>query len=712
MVKKIEDIKFDPEKSRINLKGKNKEKNHKKDAEILQKQYRFKKKSTPINEVRDLKGESLTYNYIKGKKFILPKRLDNLIKIAVVGFIIIFLINTINVYVKGKKIEAEVSSNAKDAFNHLILGGKSTSKIEFESALESFNKAQNIFEQSNKDLWFINQDQTFYANKNDVTNAITALIDGGKHFSLAGKSFLQAVEDFNKIPLYFFSRNEKGSSKNPSITDVLKTGLVKTDEAIKEIDIAIEKINKVNENVIPKNIRAKIIFAKQKVNEISKILTSTSKHFPSLLKLLGDRYPHRYLILLQNNDEIRPSGGFIGSYAIMDINDGYIEKLDIHDSYDIDGSYGGVIEPPDEFKAFSSNWRFRDSNYSSDFEVSGKKARWFLETEGGPTVDTVIALNQGLLKDLMEITGPVKVGDFGELTSENYNLLLSYVIEGKVWGDKDPKHILKVFIPAFKDALMREENISKVMSKLYKAVQQKHIMIYSSDEQIQEFIIAIGISGKTAEIGDKDDYLSVINIATGGTKSEKFMQENIVHDTVIDKNGGITNTLKITRSHLWSDSIYIKWKKIINSYGFEKIPDNLIDILGRGANKVSVRIYVPEGSVLIDSNNKEVDTKYDKDLKKTYFFTTMETTAGEINTMDIKYKLPFHMDMNPASTYKLIIEKQPGSRGSIFTKTLEKDESINTVDQYPKDVKIDSNGYLRYDTDLVYDRYFSTLITK
>ncbi|MBI4975441.1 DUF4012 domain-containing protein [Candidatus Peregrinibacteria bacterium] len=413
------------------------------------------------------------------------------------------------------------------------------------------------------------------------------------------------------------------------------------------------------------------------------------------------------MILFQNNNEIRATGGFIGSYAIVDVNDGYIDKIEVQDVYDIDGSYWGIIEPPDEFKEFTSNWRFRDSNYSPDFSVSAKKIRWFLEKEGGPTVDTVIAINQGLLKDMLEITGPIQVGQFGKLNSENYNLLLSFVIESKAWGEDDPKHILKIFVPAFKEAILKKENISRVTSKLYKAIQQKHIMMYSSDDDIQSLFESIGVSGETHNVGSDEDYLSVINIATGGTKSEQFMREKINHDTYIDKYGNVVDEVTVLRSHLWSDKIYYQWKNILEKYGFKDMPDNIIDILGRGDNKVITRIYVPEGSIMLESDRNDVVTKYDKDLKKTYFFLKMNTSAGKTSEVKIKYRLPFVMKFNPAGTYKLVAEKQPGSLGSIFTKTVHADESLKNIDIYPSEVRTDDDKSLTYATNLVYDKYFA-----
>lgn len=708
MAKKVKDLKLDPQIEKIDLGGhaKPKSKNRlEKDPNKI-----FKQK-VGIKSLKDVSAsDEFHYIYIKGKKYIPPKYLGNLLKIGLLGFLIIVTINAANLYSKGKALEGDIAAQAQEGYEFLIDAGKSATKIQFDQAISTFEKAGQNFEQAKEKLWFISSDQSFYARHRGVGQAVNALLNGGKNFAQAGNYFLEALEEYNKIPLYFVSKNKYPDKENPSITDALKKGLEKTNLAIEEISLAAEVMSTVDENTLPQEIQARVKFAKEKVQEVSQILNLTSDHFPALLKLLGDRYPHRYLIIFQNNQEIRPTGGFIGSYAIMDINEGYIQSLEIFDSYDLDGAYGGFIEPPDELKTFTGNWRFRDSNYSPDFPTSAQKARWFLEKEGGPSVDTVIAINQGLLRDMLEITGPVQVGNFGELDFENYNLLLSYIIEGKVWGAEDPKHILKVFVPAFKDAILKEENIGRVGSKLYKAIQQKHIMMYSPDQEIQEFFNAVGLSGAVYKNADDEDYLSVINSAYGGTKSESFIEEKIHHDSEIDEHGNTLNTVEIRRSHLWNDDIYFQWKKILKQYGFEGMPDTLIDILGRGANKVNMRIYVPSGSVLIESNGSDVATKYDKDLKKTYFFTKMEVKAGESSELTIKYRLPYNLDFSKqAATYKLIIEKQPGSRGSIFTKTVHTDNALKNLGLYPNDARLDAAGQVIYATNLVYDRYFSSI---
>lgn len=711
MARKIEDIKGVPFSKKIDLRtkisGEKKEKS--KDGGFIRDKNIIYRKRTKISEVKDMIGKRpYNYMYIKGKKISPPGFLGNLLRVSIAGLLIILVLNTINAYYHGKNLEKDISQSAYEGYSFLIDAGKNATKIQFDGAIEAFNKAQKNFSDAENSLWFVNTDQSFYAKNISLVKSVDALLKGGKYFAQAGGHFTEALEEFNKIPLYFMAQNAAKNKQNPSITDTLKLGLEKTDFAIEKVELAAKEIAKVDSTNLPSDIKAKIEFLKQNIQTFSETLKETSKHFPAILKLLGDRYPHRYLILLQNNDEIRPTGGFIGSYIIMDMNEGYIQKMTVHDVYDLDGSYGGKIDPPDIIKDFTQNLRLRDANYSPDFPTSAAKIKWIMEKEKGPGVDTVIAVNQSILKDFLEITGPIQVGNFGKLDADNYSLLLSYVIEGKIWGEKDPKHILKVFIPAFKEAIFKEENIGKITSRIYHAAQRKDILMWSKDPDVEALFDAAGLSGKIAENAEGEDYLSVINFSFGGTKSEKFMEENISHGTYIDRYGNVIDEVTVKRTHTFTDAIYKQWKKTLGAYGLKEMPDWLIDILGRGDNTTTIRIYVPEGSILMDATGS-VETKYDSDLKKTYFYTKMQVKAGQSQEITVKYRLPFVLSLHPIATYKLTVQKQSGSRGSVFTKTIFAAPEVYNLGTYPDTARLDTSGNVIYATNLLYDRYFSSV---
>jgi hypothetical protein len=712
MAKKIEDIKAVVINKKIDLRSKGSSKRRVKGEKLIADKNVFYKEQNSISEMKDLIGEKpRKYLYIKGSKITPPKHLGSLLRIFAAGLVIVIGLNLISAYYKGKTLERNISESATEGYSFLVDAGKNATKIQFNEATTSFDKALKSFSDAQDGLWFIKTDKSFYSKNTGLVNSIDSLLQGGKYFALAGEYFTEALEEFNKLPLYFVSKNIPGKDTGFSITDTLKIGLEKTDNAIEKVKLAASTIATVESGNLPADIKAKVDFLKQNIQSFSETLNETSKHFPAILKLMGDKTMHRYLILLQNNDEIRPTGGFIGSYILMDVYGGYISNMAVHDVYDLDGSYGGIIEPPAIMSDFTKNLRLRDANYSPDFPTSAAKIKWMMEKENGPGVDTIVAVNQSLLKDFLEITGPVQVGGFGKLNADNYSLLLSYVIEGKIWGAEDPKHILKIFVPAFKDAILKEENIGKITSKFYLAIQQKDILMWSKDSEIEALFDATGTSGRVHASADDEDYLSVINFSRGGTKSDKFIDESITHNTFIENSGNITDEVTITRTHTFTDKVYLEWKSTLSKYGIKEMPDWLIDILGRGLNKSTMRVYVPAGSTLVNATGA-VETKFDEDLKKTLFYTTMSLKAGETKSITIKYRLPFVLNLSPVGTYKLIVEKQPGSKGSLLTKTISSNSNVYNLATYPESSRIDADGNIIYATNLLYDKYFSSVWSK
>ncbi|MFA6552692.1 MAG: DUF4012 domain-containing protein, partial [Candidatus Paceibacterota bacterium] len=559
MGKKIEDIKAVVINKKIDLRTKGEVKRRAKGERLATDKNALVKLQNTVSEVKDLTGKNTQkYLYIKGSKITPPKHLGSLLRVFAAGLIIVIGLNIVSAYYKGKTLERNISESAQEGYSFLVDAGKNATKIQFDDATNAFDKALKSFSDAQDGLWFIKTDGSFYSQNSSLVNSVNALLQGGKYFALAGEYFTEALEEFNKLPLYFISKNIPGKSSGFSITDTLKVGLEKTDNAIEKVNLAATEIESVDSGNLPPEIKTKVDFLKQNIQSFSETLNATSKHFPAILKLMGDKTMHRYLILLQNNDEIRPTGGFIGSYILMDVYDGYISEMGVHDVYDLDGAYGGVIEPPEIISDFTKNLRLRDANYSPDFPTSAAKIKWIMEKEKGPGVDTIVAVNQSLLKDFLEITGPVQVGNFGKLNSDNYNLLLSYVIEGKIWGAEDPKHILKVFVPQFKDAILKEENIGKITSKFYKAIQQKDILMWSKDSEIEALFDATGLSGRVHESAEDEDYLSVINFSWGGAKSEKFIDESISHDTHIETSGNITDEVTIARTHTFTDKVYLE----------------------------------------------------------------------------------------------------------------------------------------------------------
>lgn len=162
--------------------------------------------------------------------------------------------------------------------------------------------------------------------------------------------------------------------------------------------------------------------------------------WPEIIAVDGGR--KEYLVLFQNENEIRATGGFIGSYGILSFEGGVLDKFEINDIYEIDGQLKGHVEPPEEIKNIlgEASYYMRDANWNPDFTKAAKDLEWFFDKEAGRKVDGVIGINLAVAKELVGIVGEVSVPDFGEkITKENLYEQAEFYSETKFFPGSNQK---------------------------------------------------------------------------------------------------------------------------------------------------------------------------------------------------------------------------------------------------------------------------------
>ena len=146
-----------------------------------------------------------------------------------------------------------------------------------------------------------------------------------------------------------------------------------------------------------------------------------------VLDVLSTPDPQHFLLLFQNPSEIRPSGGFLGSYADITIHGGNVTNIDVRDIYDPDGQLVMKTLAPRALQRISPRWEARDANWFFDFPTSAAKVLSFLEAskiyaERGTRFIGAIAVNVPIVQDLLATTGPIELPDY-QLTIDEKNFL-------------------------------------------------------------------------------------------------------------------------------------------------------------------------------------------------------------------------------------------------------------------------------------------------
>lgn len=640
-------------------------------------------------------------------------------------FIIIFGYNLIN---KGFWVKKTALENSEKAYASLISAKDGLSGKDFQAASMNFEEAYSNLEQISKDidsLGSIVVESSKYIPYLSKLSSGSHLVEAGKDLSKAGALASSSIQTLDKI------KNADGESKEKiSYLKIFEDNRDSMNQIAELIKDASENLDSVNVSDVPEEKRNQFIALKEKLPlacEFFEEFTANEKIFADIL---GGNGPRKYLFLFQNNQEMRATGGFIGTYAVLDIFNGRVRKFFIDGIFNPDGQLSDRIVPPIPVQKISANWSMHDSNWWPDFPRSAEKATLFYEKTGGPTVDGVIAITPSVLEKFLAITGPIEMPEYDVIIDkDNFRENIQTEVEDNY--DKElnqPKKILSDLAPKILDKMFNPENVSDaagMMNALGESLNEKHILIYSKNWEIEKVLSAQGWSGEV--LNTSKDYVSVINTNINGYKTDGVISEKISHKAEIQPDGSIIDTLTVTRHHNGGDTSYDWWNKVNADYMRVYVPkgSRLLGADGQTREfdsppldydalgyKRDPQVKMEEDSMAVD---EESGTRVYEDSGKTVFANWVYVSPQETVEMKYTYLLPFKIDADltakPADTYSLLAQKQSGSEGSEFSSEISYPDFYKTLWKYP-DGCHEENNSLSADTDLKTDKFFGVALSK
>ncbi len=584
---------------------------------------------------------------------------------------------------------------------------------DFSAARTNLESAQRNFLLAKQD---INDLGIFVNSALKVTSSGksgNALLDAGQDLTQAGielSKFLSVMQGMKVTP--------QGVNAPEGFSETLTIAEKHLNSSLRYLKDAEDSLKSVDPDALPPEMSAKFKSYIDVLSLSSEGLSKTSELLSFVHTFLG-KGQKNVLLLFQNNNELRATGGFIGTYGYYKFNNGKIETQKISSVYDLDGQVRDKIAPPGPFHDLTDHWGLRDSNWFVDFKESAQKASGFYERTGFETPDAVIAMTPELFIDLLEITGPIYFSKYN-LTLDSTNFREQVQLNTSVLYDKEintPKQMLADFAPLLLQKLgtLQSGSAASVFSVLVKNLSAKNILIYDRNSEAQATIEKYNWGGRIKDA--EKDYLAVFSTNLGGRKTDLSIEQDLKLESEVQEDGSVINTVTLKRDHQLDLSekaknisylrfLVPKGSEFLGASGFTEKPFYKSD--GSGYIQDEKQPFKTDSDLLALDKGSKVDassgTVIGVEAGKTVFANWVETEPGDSATLVIKYKLPFKLT---GRRHSLIVQKQPGNSNVTFKYIFWSQKPL--VWTTPMEAKQEA-GALRFSQQLTSDLFIGAVL--
>ncbi|PWB38946.1 MAG: hypothetical protein C3F02_00880 [Parcubacteria group bacterium] len=647
------------------------------------------------------------------------------IAFALITTLVLLPIRGIFFYEQVSNDKSRIFEYGRDGLLKLQSGVISASENSYDAAQSDFVQSLQSFEQA----------QSIINNYHRTLLDASAWLPGiGKPMSF-GRSLLSVSTNISQAAATLSKQVQEGASPTEYLA-VIDDNIIKTLPYLEE---ANKDLSGNSLSAVPDELKPQLRALQQQLPEIITNLKTLDRIFSVLSSFLGQDREKRYLLLFQNNNELRATGGFIGSIALVDVFRGEMVKMEIPQggTYDLSAGQKQYIKAPKALSVINPHFNIWDANWWPDFPTSAKKINDFYVQIGESSLDGVIAINADVLKQLLTIIGPIYLDKY-QLTVTADNLYQVIQQEVEVNYDKQanqPKAIIADLAPLILERLYGDRDRQPaLLTNFFKMLFEKNILLYSNDANEESRLKNLAWAGEM--VSNDRDFLGVVNTNIAGGKTDNNIFQTIDHQAEVRPNGDIINTVRITRTNRDAGNnpfagldggnvsylrLYVPLgSEFIEAIGFDSLPEGYFHASSPGV-RIDPLIAQEEQNTLLD---RTTGTEVYTSLDKTVFANWMTLAPGQSKTVSVKYKLPFKLKLRDnlvnnwwnilldkgwhLDDYSLVAWKQPGLQNTSFNSTVLLPEGVKVIWDNATDSSSLSvtNALVTYTQNLDQDAYY------
>ncbi|GAB4418217.1 MAG: hypothetical protein Kow00106_14180 [Anaerolineae bacterium] len=481
------------------------------------------------------------------------------------------------------------------------------------------------------------------------------MLDAAQELTLAADNLLTGLQP----ALFFLTQGEEEErvatqfSSGERVVELLSLGRGRFTRAGQHLDAAKAIIERLDPTRVSPGLLATVDGLEstyQLLADVDRVLLDS----PQLLTAaLGLDETQTYLILAQNNDELRPAGGYISTYGWLTVRNGRV--LD----YDYRATTPNSPNPPPLTLASQvqiPQWWIPyqqpiyaawDSSWSPDFPTTARMAAWFYDNGGNPhsPVDGVIGIDLVAFEYILSELGSVYVPDYDiTVNGDNFRETV-YTIRAASEGEHK-EFVAAVYRQIFDDWQRVDQQKSvEIRGALLKALLEKHIMLYFTDEGLNEAVRVLGWLGDQKP-AQQHDYLLVAE-ANLGNKANRSVLRQFTYDVIIQDDGSLSSRLAV--AYDYSERVAENDPAVAPAHG---------DLDYRSL----VQVFVPAQSTLDETSNLPEEPVVVSSENHTTFVARAAVDYNHSERYQFLYHTPpLVTQQGPYYRYKLLVQKQPGT---------------------------------------------------
>lgn len=401
----------------------------------------------------------------------------------------------------------------------------------------------------------------------DGTAGFTAAQAGAR----AGIKVVEAIEPHADVLGFTGEGTFTGGTTEDRIGLILETlGQITPvlDDVASDMKVVDENLQKIDAADYPEEFKGyplrKLIGQAHAGAEAATVaLTEARPVLEQLPTVAGAKGRKKYLVIFQNDNELRPTGGFMTAYAVVFVENGKVSPEKSDDIYELDKKFSKKPAIPSELGRFlvsEKKWNLRDMNVDPNFENSMKIFHeYYKQVPGEPqNIDGIIAIDTNILQRIVDILGPVEVPGYGTFSSQiqahcdcpQIIYMLSEIIDRPTpYIRENRKGILAPMMQSIiqKTYATDRSKWPQLAELLWKGIEGRHVQFYFFDPSLQAAAKTINATGAVPQpTKDGSDFLTVVDANLAGAKSNLFIDTSVDQTIKGVENGRLTKTVELT----------------------------------------------------------------------------------------------------------------------------------------------------------------------